>query len=365
MFFLFFFFYNQEAEIAIGPFRVSDEIMKTVDFITTFHLESSALLFKRPDSYQSFYIIKPFKTEVWICIIGFIGLSTIILFFFSRFEYQESNFKFNSTININTLHSFRFYLWYALGSAINQGGKILNHRKPWVKIIISCIWITNVIVLAVFFGNLTAFLGVKNFKLPIKSLEEGIENDNFHLITFKESEYTLLFNFSKLDLFKRTWEKISKDTKRYVLPDLPSAISVLKSHNYGFINDRSLLNFFMNNDCSLVSTPKKYDFSYFPISFMVQKDWPYQRILGKAMLEVALESGLKIPYFKRYNIVEKPNLCKEKKSISSIGMDMILPAIYFLISGICFSIFIFIMERLTKVTLQRNNAIYPKRDEDD
>lgn len=224
-------------------------------------------------------------------------------------------------------------------------------------------WITYLILLAVFFGNLTAFLGIKNFKLPVQSLQEAIENDNFHLMTFKESEYTLLFNNSKLDLFKKTWLKLTKNSNKFIVPDLITAIKSLENHNYGFINDRSLLNFFTNNDCSLISTPKKFDFSYFPVSFMIQKNWPYQDIFHKAIIEVSLESGLKIPFFKQYNIVEKPNLCKEKESISSISINMILPAIYFLISGLSLSTITFFLEKLISTSLPKKNILHPEGDE--
>ncbi|CAD5113696.1 DgyrCDS2858 [Dimorphilus gyrociliatus] len=294
---------QRKADLSIGPYRVSDDGMKIVDFLTTFHLESSGLLLRKPNAFQSFYLTKPFKQEAF--------------------------------------NTFRFYLWYTVGASLNQGGKILHDNKPWVKIVISFMWLSIVILLAVFF-------------------EDALNNENFELVTFETSDYTLLFRTSKLSLFKRVWEKLTKNRKKYILPSIRTSISSLEEGKNALMNDRSVLTFMENVDCSLTTTPKKNDFAYFPTSFMVPKNSPYQRVLGSSLLEVCLDFGFKIAIFKNYNIVPKPTKCDVTKSLSSISLDMIRPAIYLYVSGVALSIGIFLAERLVQfLKTERKNSVYP------
>lgn len=79
----------QEADMAIGPFTITADRSRVIDFTKPFMSLGISIMIKRPQPIGKhfFSFMEPLSSEIWMCIVfAYIGVS-VVLFLVSRFRY--------------------------------------------------------------------------------------------------------------------------------------------------------------------------------------------------------------------------------------------------------------------------------------
>ena len=79
---------SQEADVIVGALTVTAEREEVVDFTLPYYdFAGIQILMKKPDTNVNlFYFVDVFTTEAWLCLLGVIVLTSILLFVFERFS---------------------------------------------------------------------------------------------------------------------------------------------------------------------------------------------------------------------------------------------------------------------------------------
>ncbi|CAD5120047.1 DgyrCDS8629 [Dimorphilus gyrociliatus] len=315
--------YRKEADIGVGAFTVTAQRLKAVDFLSVTQTEALTILMKRPNPQllSSVFFTQTFKIEVWMCFISSVTLSFVALLFFSKYNLKEEGFGLRVKSFDEDYSLFRHCFWYAFGAAINQGGILPSVGKTSVRALVGSMWLTWIMITAIYTGNLVAIMSVRKYKLPVNNLEDAVSNKDFKLIILGNSGHETIFKTADSGVFKKAWEKIIQDPQENIVPDLKTGIEKAKQENTGYISTRSVVNLVSHLDCELTTTDEKYDFLPNGVTFAVQKGWGYQNLFNKILLEISLEPGLNEKWLRTYNLTQNPS-CKDSDSTESNAIDL-------------------------------------------
>lgn len=132
-----------------------EQRLEAVDFMATIASETLAIIMKRPDHkvLSSFFITKPLKPEVWYSYIAFIILAFSFIYIYTKLDVLESETRVYFEYKV-----FRLSLWYTVCASLNQGSILPKSKSSSVKFVVAFVWVTTIVVVATYTGNLIAFL---------------------------------------------------------------------------------------------------------------------------------------------------------------------------------------------------------------
>ncbi|CAD5121791.1 DgyrCDS10267 [Dimorphilus gyrociliatus] len=333
---------NKKADLAIGPYNVLEQRLEAVDFMTAVGSETLAIIMKRPDHkvLSSFFITKPLKPEVWYSYLAFVILAFAFIYLYTKLDVHENNMRVYSEYSV-----FRLSLWYAICASLNQGSVLPNSKNSSVRILVAFVWITTVVVIAIYTGNLIAFLSVRKAKLPVETLEDAVTNSEFRLVILGSSAHEFLFKTAKTGVFRKAWEKIEKDLPYSIVYSLKDGLERAKNQNTGFVNERSVMNLVSHMDCDYVTTPVENDFHSRSIAFPVQKHWPYLETFNNALQEVVIEGGYVEKWKTDLNLTEPANCESQERIREAVHFHEIIGVLYLFSIGLTISVIVLFIEK--------------------
>lgn len=128
--FVFFFIFEQRADIAVAPLTITLVREEVIDFSKPFMSLGISIMIKKPQKSKPgvFSFLDPLAYEIWMCIVfAYIGVS-VVLFLVSRFSPYEWHLDENDEAKDpqsppDPPNDFGIFnsLWFSLGAFMQQG----------------------------------------------------------------------------------------------------------------------------------------------------------------------------------------------------------------------------------------------------
>lgn len=117
------------ADFAICDLTITSERESAVDFTMPFMTLGISILFEKPkkEDPSLFSFMKPFSSDVWLCLIGCFLLVSLSLFIMGRLSPTEWDNPFpcieEPEVLVNQF-SFKNAMWFSVGALLQQGSEI-------------------------------------------------------------------------------------------------------------------------------------------------------------------------------------------------------------------------------------------------
>ncbi|XP_060589780.1 glutamate receptor ionotropic, kainate glr-3-like isoform X1 [Ruditapes philippinarum] len=338
---------REEVDIVAAPISIQAERDPAMDFSYPYYYEYTTVLVKKPDvnSIKWRTLIDPFKFEVLLTIGASLLVVTVLVFLLERYnpfytipEYAEERVKNGG------LHTWHSSFWYVFGALLCQGGVHLPESTAG-RTLISCWWLTCIIIVGTYCGNLIAFLTVTKEKPPFNSLQEMNDlKDTYKWGTLGGTAWETTFPNSSNKAFRAMGEAFIKFNKTdpTILHTSPSFhVERVKKGKYAWIGDKTTMEIAMATECSLVAI--KEEFMPLIYVFGFKNKSPHAAIFSEQMIKIH-ESGL-LEIWKR-KWWPKSSFCAgnslpEAKPISLMDVQS---AFYVCVIGIFVGLLTFIIE---------------------
>ncbi|RWS12193.1 glutamate receptor ionotropic: kainate 2-like protein [Dinothrombium tinctorium] len=205
---------RKEAKIAVGPVTVMAERESVVDFTVPYYdLVGISLLMKKPISESHiFKFLTVFEGETWLSIFIMYLVSSIALYILDRL----SPYSYNSNPRLYAGEPWKRKfdlnesLWFCITSITPQGGGEVP-RNSSSKFVVAAWWFICFTLIAIYTGNLAAFLTVARLDPPIETLDDLSQQYRIRYSTVKgsfEEEYFVRRAYIERQFFLK-WQKIA------------------------------------------------------------------------------------------------------------------------------------------------------------
>ncbi|XP_050405577.2 glutamate receptor ionotropic, kainate 2 isoform X2 [Patella vulgata] len=190
------------------------------------------------------------------------------------------------------VQNFSGVFWYLYGAMLTQGGERLPESLAGRKFI-SFWWLFCIMLVAIYSGNLMAFLTIARVNVPFDTLAGMVDQDEYKWGTLGGSAYTDLFNNATTEIYTQ----IGNGLARFRKTDSDVISSVLDVHKtkltqekYAYVGDMMALQSFMKaNNCSLHIIKEKFLPLYYSVALPMNSS--LQDIISKEIIRIT-ESGL-------------------------------------------------------------------------
>ncbi|ESO96489.1 hypothetical protein LOTGIDRAFT_115937, partial [Lottia gigantea] len=327
---------RREVDLTVAPLVISSERLKVMDFSFPFFHDYSTVLYKLPDPnlYKWRKLIDPMKGEVFMCILISFMIVTITLYVMEKHNPFYQKFR---------IHSFQEYVIYVFGAMLTQGGPN-QPRSSSGRLLIACWWLFSIVVVAIYSGNLIAFLTVTKDQPPFETLAELSQQDTYKWGTIGGTIWTTFLKTANTPDTKALWAGVVKFNKTdpVVLSiDVDTHLKKVANGNYAFLADKAMLEIKMATECDWVFLKELF----YPLQYAVGLPMksPYNKLFYDEMLRI-YETGLLQIWKKRW--WPKKGTCKgslvtEAKRIELVDLQS---AFYVIAIGIVLASFIIVSE---------------------
>ncbi|KAG5899970.1 hypothetical protein JTB14_034541 [Gonioctena quinquepunctata] len=169
---------TKEADMTVAFLPIIESFRNDITYSVSFDVADWNVLMNRPiDSATGSGLLAPFNTAVWILIIFSIlvvgPIMYLLILIRARFCKDEENHVF----------PLPSCMWFIYGALLKQGST-LNPRTDSSRILFSTWWLFILVLTAFYTANLTAFLTLSKFTLPVTSPSD-IGRKNYKWVTNK------------------------------------------------------------------------------------------------------------------------------------------------------------------------------------
>ncbi|KAF5281305.1 hypothetical protein FQR65_LT14766 [Abscondita terminalis] len=226
---------RKEADLAAAFLPIVPAYNQFIDFSTPLDMGEWVVFMKRPlESATGSGLLAPFTFEVWILILVFLICMAPVVSFFVYVHKRLCPGEQCLTYNIFAC------MWFVYGALVKQGSTMLPSADS-TRLIFATWWIFITVLTAFYTANLTAFLTLSEFTLPVAKPSD-IGSKSYTWITdrgnaIEEAASNVLENDLKGSRAHYVYE--SKDTIVY---------DIVKKKDYLYIGEKPLVEHIMYQD---------------------------------------------------------------------------------------------------------------------
>ncbi|KAJ6646001.1 Glutamate receptor ionotropic, delta-1 [Pseudolycoriella hygida] len=243
---------NPDMVAAFLP--IISDARKYIDYSTTTLDEGEwIMIMKRPsESATGSGLLAPFNKNVWILI--FVSLFAVGPIIYFLIIVRNKMTRDNSQKNYSLPHC----VWFVYGALMKQGST-LSPVADSTRLLFATWWIFITILTSFYTANLTAFLTLSKFTLPINNVEDIIRS-NKHFVAQRGSgvEYAIKNPNEALSQLQKM-----VDNKRGIFSDTANdsaaLIRYVQKENYVYIRDRPAINHLIYQDYNYRKTISEDD----------------------------------------------------------------------------------------------------------
>ncbi|XP_069704802.1 probable glutamate receptor [Periplaneta americana] len=262
-----------KADVAIGKYGVTTEREIAIDFISQAFdskLETFVQRIKARDTSLK-YILAPFASRFWAVVLLVMLVLYILLSFSSH------------VLTINKYYE-KYYIsntWlFILGIFCQQGHDTTPHS--WTcRLVYFTAYVTAVVLFAAYSSVFISFLAVNHPVLPFTDFQGLLNAGNYKLGVIGVSVYTNFFDKASDPVLKKIYTTlIEPNAGHHPSDELEGLQRVCKEKNYAFFVDEFDARLYRKKlSCGVIPIPRA--FMVVPVSFMISKNNPYQRLLSR------------------------------------------------------------------------------------
>ncbi|CAH1104855.1 unnamed protein product [Psylliodes chrysocephalus] len=352
---------TKKVDLAVAFLPIIENIRNEIVYSTSFDVAEWAVLMNRPDeSATGSGLLAPFTTQVWILIIFSILVVGPIIFLMVLLRARLCRDDKSEVYSLSTC------LWFVYGALLKQGSTV-NPRTDSSRLLFSTWWLFILILTAFYTANLTAFLTLSKFTLPITTPEE-IGKKHYSWVTNRGNPVRDKIISEKNDehIYQDKLIKTIGNLKVFANhSDMNILNTFVKKRKMMFIREKTVINHIMYQDyrekakngveeehrCTFVVA--KFPITKFSRAFAYSKDFKYVELFDYAIQRL-IEGG--IIEFKLNENLPDAQICPldlgstERKLRNT---DLLLT--YILVGGgLAVALCVFLMEILWRVCQRRN-----------
>ncbi|XP_072376313.1 glutamate receptor ionotropic, delta-2 [Diabrotica undecimpunctata] len=344
---------KDQVDIAVAFLPIIESIRNDIIFSTSFDTAEWAVLMNRPtESATGSGLLAPFTTPVWILIIFSILVVGPIIYIMILIQSRICKYDDNEIYSLSTC------MWFVYGALLKQGSTV-NPRTDSTRLLFSTWWLFILILTAFYTANLTAFLTLSKFTLPINAPED-IGKNHHKWVTNKANAVRdqIISERDDENIFKETLlDKIGNDKLFATVNDKEILNNFVKDRKMMFIRERTVINHVMYNDykdkvVKGVEEGKRctYVVANFPIAkfsraFAYSKSFKYRYLFDLAIQRL-VEGGI-VEFKLRENLPDAEicplNLGSTERKLRNT--DLLL-TYYIVCGGLAVATCVFLMEIL-------------------
>ncbi|CAG9854178.1 unnamed protein product [Phyllotreta striolata] len=351
---------KEEVDMAVAFLPIIESIRNEIVYSTSFDVAEWVVLMNRPkESATGSGLLAPFTTEVWIMIIFSILTVGPLIFLMVLIRARLCKNDDSDVYSLSTC------LWFVYGALLKQGSTV-NPRTDTSRLLFSTWWLFILILTAFYTANLTAFLTLSKFTLPITAPED-IGKKHYRWVTNKGNPVRDQILADKNDEHiyqEKLIEKLGNLKVFANYPDMEILDSYVYKRDMMFIREKTVINHIMYKDyrqkanggmeeskrCTYVIA--KFPIVKFSRAFAYSKNFKYKELFNYAIQRL-IEGG--IIEFKLKENLPDAEICPldlgstERKLRNT---DLLLT--YIIVGGgLAVALCVFLMEVLWRVCQRR------------
>ena len=237
-----FFLSFQNATLVAASISINAKREEAIDFTKPFMTRYVTVIMKIPETpTKLFEFISPLSHIVYLCTLSACIVVACCLYFFEKFSvYQKQE-------NV----TFKNCVWYTFGTLL-EGGTDGVPTTTSGRILLYTWCFFALILIASYTANWAAFLTVKKFKAPVKSIYDLTSQKEIKYGTVKSSAILSFFETSNVETFRKIGIEMSNDASSIVSTSAEGYAKVRKG-GYGFFWDSTVNSFKINRECQLTT----------------------------------------------------------------------------------------------------------------
>lgn len=232
----------QNATMVVASLSVNAQREEAIDFTKPFMTRYVTVIMKIPETPRRiFEFISPLSHTIYLCTFSACIIVACSLYFFEKNSAYEKREKV----------TFKDCVWLTFGTLLEGGtdgvptttsGRILLYT--W------CFFV--LILVASYTANWAAFLTVKKFKAPVKSIYDLTSQKEIQYGTVKSSAILSFFQTSNVETFRKIGSEMINNQSNIVGSSVEGYRRVSEG-GYGFFWDSTVNAFKTNRECLLTT----------------------------------------------------------------------------------------------------------------
>ncbi|CAD5111301.1 DgyrCDS619 [Dimorphilus gyrociliatus] len=287
------------ADFAAGKFTIGEARDTVIDFTKPFWQEDSVMVMKLPEPDNSTFFLTPFQWPIWLSIFALLPFTAFFLGLTVKWSRK-----------LCTLRSFTRAFSLIVSSLLQQGRKDIPKAIPSRLIINSC-WLFSIIILALYTGNLTAYIAIPKQTPPISTLAELSQQSIYRYGVMDGSALHLLFQGSAYGVYKHMMTNSIGERDNRVSSH-SAGVDRVRAEKYIYIGETSGVIKQVYSDCTLAIGKEKF----FPSSFgfVIPENSSLQTYFDERILQMT-ENGLIRKWFKKYYPKDVCSLLRNSRDV--------------------------------------------------
>ncbi|XP_071131796.1 glutamate receptor 4-like [Mytilus edulis] len=332
---------SNDADFAAGPFTITSARESVIDFTTTYMEEGIGILTMRPkeEENKEYKMFKPLSVTVWVMIGVAIVIVGVLVYVNNRYSPVIPVTKPEDNEPQQNPPKLTSSMWNVYGYFVEQGGDE-RPRSLSGRLILSVWWMFTILMLATYTANLAAYLTVTIIDSPINSLEELANHADIRPLIFSGSNLQTLFKTAKSSVYGQIWSKMSGMP---IVKDIDTTLSYVRTNEYAFLSDFSLLEYIMLQDCQTYAMADE-KFNNAGFGFVLEENSLYLNAFNLAILKMN-EAGLIEKWRKQWwSLSDDCTSSDRTGSAQSLGLDSIVGLYYVYFGVVGLAVFAFLIE---------------------
>ncbi|XP_074655756.1 glutamate receptor 1-like [Tubulanus polymorphus] len=241
-----------EADVAVGPFTITDLRERFIDFTYPYAEAGLTLVMKKPqEQNKAFKILKPLNWRVWYLIPSMmivVGIVIHVATLISPFDRRQiaKRFERKCPKKARKKSSLENTIWLTFGTILEQGADFYPKAQSG-RIMVMCWWFFTIIILATYTADLAAYLTVPDIPAPVNSLEELLLQHRVQPITTTGTSTESLFKgATDGTVYSRVGDRMKTMPKVYSMEE---ATEYVDQGNWVYITDTSTADYVVKHPC--------------------------------------------------------------------------------------------------------------------
>ncbi|XP_064595457.1 ionotropic receptor 25a-like [Liolophura sinensis] len=277
---------KQEVAMAIGPFSITALRDTVIDYTKPYMDDSIGILTRKPQRGANlFQMMRPFSTNVWVCIVVVILLGAVLLTVINRLTPYGKRHPGDQDFVVDE-HSFSQNLWIIYMSVVEQGAVYIPAANS-SRCILGFWWIFTILIIATYTANLAAFLTVADPPPAINTLAQLLQQKDLGVLVQDGSNLWSMFKDSKTDIYQEMWKRLQGSPS---VDGLDAALPYVRTGKYAYVGDRSTLEYVAAQECHTFVMAEE-SFNAGTYGLVMTEDSPFKEAMDYFIMKM-LEAGL-------------------------------------------------------------------------
>ncbi|CAG0879082.1 unnamed protein product [Cyprideis torosa] len=351
-------FQCQEIDMSGALIEQTSDLIGKVNFSTALGESFYSILVQRPtQTHKSDALLAPFDTTVWILILVSLALMGPLAFLLILFR----AYICRGHPMLGKIFTLGDCVWFSYGALLKQGS-VLRPMNDSARVIFMTWWLFITVICAFYTANLTAFLTLAKYELPIKSLADLESKPHYRWKAPKGSALqSLIENVNENSTFYGLSLTLDKNFKHFDETEDPrNMLDNVASENTVYLDSIDVLQYFIVSDYRRrrnefnMSEEDSCRFRYAETEIenhLFSLAYPLGSNLTKLFdpyLSQMLRGGL-VDHW-RIKDVPDADICSLAKGFQerSLNLNDLYSTFLIIITGYCSGTFLFILENMRR-----------------